>query len=286
MFVLCERHLRRLCTLNYFPISSDPIVLFGLRGCLPVSEDSIEFRSEHALVVADPDYLHPRCVLGQWKPTLGTFALFPGSTVPHRRYLNTALFLGAAEANQLIPGRYVDYRREIYRPGDPRAHEAFQQERPLRRSADSLHAAWCMGVDAAYRSAGCQVVIGFPRARCRGDQPDEGPWKAFKESAYDSSQTAFTYFLLTGRYVQSLVLAGTAKVSARLRYGSAGSLVSEVGQALTKAGFYQTQPDEVFGARMLEAVQKFQMAKFGAEADDGVVGPITASALGISWPRL
>ena len=39
-----------------------------------------------------------------------------------------------------------------------------------------------------------------------------------------------------------------------------------------------------FGWRTLSAVIQFQKAKFGLDDADGVVGPITAEALGVPWP--
>ena len=44
--------------------------------------------------------------------------------------------------------------------------------------------------------------------------------------------------------------------------------------------------DGDFGRRTLRAVLAFQTNVFGANADDGIVGPMTASALEIEWPDL
>jgi hypothetical protein len=303
-FVLNEGHLWRLCAINSFPIPVEPLAFFGLRGCLPAHEDAMEFRSEHAVFLSDVNYLRPRCVLGQWKPTLGTFALFPGSTVPHQKYVKTNLVEGAG-ANQLLTGRYTGYRRGIHRPGKPTAHEAFRQTqgRSMRRSADNLvpdnndrveltypwdnlHAGWCAGLDDSYHSAGGQVVIGFPRCPQRGYRPDEGPWQEFKENAYAAPQETFTYLLLTGMDALAAAQAGPRRIWARLRLGSRGIWVSEVARALRREGLYQTDPDDVLSTRMLDAVIRFQASKFGPDVNGGVVDPITACELGIDWPKL
>lgn len=44
---------------------------------------------------------------------------------------------------------------------------------------DNLHAGWCMGVESeSFASAGCQVLVGFPKCSKRGTKPETGPWKA------------------------------------------------------------------------------------------------------------
>ena len=84
MFTLKEEYLATLCQLNHFPIPDDEMIFFGLRGCLPINDTDHAFRLEHEADVVNTDYLHPRCTLGQWKRGEG-IALFPGSTVPHKR---------------------------------------------------------------------------------------------------------------------------------------------------------------------------------------------------------
>jgi peptidoglycan hydrolase-like protein with peptidoglycan-binding domain len=113
-----------------------------------------------------------------------------------------------------------------------------------------------------------------------------GPWAAFKEKAYSLKQDAFPYLLVDGRDLQRVILNGVKPVPVTLRFGSKGPLVSEVQTALKKLGYYEGKIDEDFGNRTLRAVLAFQTNAFGPQADDGVVGPITALALGIAWPKL
>jgi hypothetical protein len=218
MFSLKEEDLLTLWKLNLFPVPEDRYVFFGLRGCLPVNNQDQTFAKAHLLQVVIPDYGHPCCTLGQWAPGRG-FAVFPGSTVPHRKHVQKAMLRGGVGTNQLLTGCYKDYRKGLHKGGKQTGHDAFRQDNksPVRRTADdtdydeddrieytqpfdNLHVAWCMGVDHdSFASAGCQVVVGFPRCEKRANLPDTGPWKVFKENAYGIEQKSFYYVLLTGR---------------------------------------------------------------------------------------
>lgn len=182
-FVFKEEHLKRLCELNFFPAPKTGMLFFGLRGCLPTDVDNCKFDNRHNLVVQNLNYINPRCTLGQWLPEKGTIALFPGSTVPNRTYISTALKNKGVGANQLATGYYFDYRKGVHKAGTATAHEAFRQTegRPIWRTSDdydyqnddkvefanpfdNLHAAWCQSINAInYASAGCQVVVGYPK---------------------------------------------------------------------------------------------------------------------------
>jgi hypothetical protein len=303
MFILTEDHLLQLWELNQFPVPKDRWVFFGLRGCLPVNDNDHSFAREHPVQVEAIDYIHPRCTLGQWQPGKG-FALFPGSTVPHRKHVSNARVREGKGTNQLMTGCYADYRKGKHKADSDTGHDAFRQDNklPIQRTADdfdydaddrveyeqpfdNLHAGWSQSVDhASYASAGCQVVVGFPQCKKRQNKPDTGPWKVFKENAYALAQTSFYYVLLTGHEAERIVHATTA-LQPRLRYGSKGALVTLVQQALKDRHFYEGQIDADFGIRTLRAVLNFQTAEFGPSADDGIVGPQTASALRLEWPE-
>ena len=68
--------------------------------------------------------------------------------------------------------------------------------------------------------------------------------------------------------------------AASYRRGSTGSTVSEIQTRLKNWGYYSGKVDGIFGSATEAAVKKFQ-AKNGLTAD-GIVGPATLSALGIS----
>lgn len=303
-FILKENHLRRLCQINSFPIPDKEIIFFGLRGCLPLNVDNLEFSTNHSVMYIDPDYLHPRCTLGQWLPKEKKIAVFPGSTVPHIRYVKISIENNGKGANQLMTGYYKDYRKGMHKVNSPSGHQAFRQTaaHPIRRTADdfdfdnddrvefvnpydNIHAAWSMGTNHDYyASAGCQVVVGYPQCKKLDDAPDVGPWKVFKTNAYNLEQESYPYVLFSG-YDVLRVADSTYKWKARLRYGSKGELVRTVQEVLKDRQFYEGGIDGDFGERTCRAVMEFQEAQFGPNADDGIVGPMTASELGIAWPE-
>ena len=182
MFTLSDAVLNRLFEVNRFTVPRDEMVFFGLRGCLPIDSGVDDFASNPDLEIGAVDYRHPRCTLGQWISGDGLW-LYPGSTVPHRRYIAEALNSDGRGTNCLMTGFYQDYRKGKHLAGKPTGHDAFRQNGnlPIRRSADNLsfdendrveymapadnlHAAWSMGPNhETFGSAGCQVVIGFAR---------------------------------------------------------------------------------------------------------------------------
>lgn len=302
MFTITVDHIKRLAEINYFQIPENHMFFFGLRGSLPLSEDSHEFHDEHQIELVTFDHIHPRCIIGQYHSDKG-IALFPGSTVPHQRNIKKSLERGGIGTNMLLTGYYSDYRKGWHKAGKPTGHQAFRQDNklPVRRTADdldydnddrveytrpydNLHAGWCMGTDHNYfASAGCQVVVGYPECTKRNNLPDTGPWSNFKNNAYSIHQENFNYMLLNGRDAQKVAGANITKLSARLRMGSKGNLVTQVQQKLKTLHYYEGEIDDDFGPRTLHALLEFQEDHFGPDADDGIVGPITASALGINW---
>ena len=81
----------------------------------------------------------------------------------------------------------------------------------------------------------------------------------------------------------SLFAVGAGKVAAAgelLRYGSRGESVRQVQSRLNKLGYWCGTADGIFGVNTRSAVRRFQSAK--GLSVDGIVGPKTYSALGIS----
>ncbi len=307
LFTISAVHLRRLCEINSFNISGDGMVFFGFRGCMPANDENHEFQKEHQLILADVNNINPRCTLGQWLPQEGTFAVYPGSTVPHIKYVKASKERNGIGANQLMTGFYKDYRKGVHKKGKPTGHQAFRQTdaHPIRRTADdfdfdnddrveftnpydNIHAAWCMGINHdEYASAGCQVIVGYPQCDKLNQQPDQGPWASFKKKAYDvRGQSHFPYMLLNGRDAQKVACAGDGQMPARLRYGSDGALVKKLQTKLKNEDYYEGLVDGDFGTKTIRAVLQFQTDHFGPSADDGIVGPITASALDLEFPKV
>jgi len=306
MFTLTEKHLSKLCEQNSFEIDRSVMVFFGLRGCLPVDDTNHTFRTEHQLQSVNINHVNPRCTLIQWKPDKGEFAVFPGSTVPNRKYVGTALNSGGAGANQMLTGYYKDFRKGKHKPGGPTSHDAFRETsgRPIRRTADdydydnddrvefanpndNMHAAWCQSVDSeSFASAGCQVIVGYPKCEKRGANPAIGPWKDFKENAYSIDQNSFPYVLLNGRDAFKMAAMGSGKITARLRFGSSGKLVEELQKLLGDNNFYEGEIDGDFGRRTIKAFLEYQTSIFGDSEDDGIVGPNSASSIGLKLPEI
>lgn len=302
MFKINASQILRLAEINHFPLSKNNVSFFGFRGLLPANDDSINFKDEHLVVLIPYDHVHPRCTIGQYHPDKG-IALFPASTVPHKQYIKSSLQHGGNGANMLITGFYKDYRKGWHKAGNPSGHEAFRQDNklPVRRTADdldydyddrveymrpydNLHAAWCMGPDHDFfTSAGCQVIVGYPKCQSRNNAPDTGPWKTFKDNAYTLEQNSFDYMLLHGHDANKVSGNPGEKLSSRLRFGSEGNLVGKTQEKLKDLNYYEGNIDNDFGPRTLRALLEFQTRYFGENADDGIVGPMTASALGIPW---
>ena len=309
-FALSGALLRRMAERTCVEVPSGALVFFGIRGLLPLDLSGTDFAREHRVRAADIDNLRLRCTLGQWRPADDRIALFPGSTVPHRNAIASAQASGGIGANMLMLGRYR-YQRGMHKGGQPNGHRAFRQAMffPVWRSRDdldfdlddkldlgaspasfvfdNLHCAFQDNTDSVgFASNGCQVVAGQPRSPRRNDKPETGPWKRFVDNAYGADgQDVFGYLLFTGAEAARLA-AAPAGVSKLLRFGSSGDLVAEAQTALRREGFDFLGVDRDFGRDTLRAVMSFQTREFGPGSADGVVGPNTAEALGITLPKM
>lgn len=301
MFKIDSQILKNLNSINHFQINENELIFMGLRGLLPIDENNHEYKDEHLVQLVEIDYLHPRCTIIQWIPKEGKIALFPGSTVPHNKYVRTSLIKNGEGTNRLMTGLYKDYRKGRHLAGKSTGHDAFRQNNklPIRRTGDDLdfdeedrveftrpfdniHAGWCPSINGDhYASAGCQVVVGYPKCKKRNGANNLGPWKIFHNNAYSLTQTSFSYILLNGRDAQKISLNKAINLSARLRYGSKGIIVGELQKKLKRRFFYEGNIDNDFGSRTLFAVLDFQTSIFGSGGDDGIIGPMTAEALKI-----
>jgi hypothetical protein len=298
VFTLTPQHLRQLLDLNDWPAPAAGMVFLGLRGARPANPEDRSWSGQHQLEAIEADHLHPRCTLVQWRPEAGELAVYPGSTVPHVSYMREALAAGGRGANELLTGYYEDFRRGTHKSGTANAHAAFIQTapRPFRRTADdldydaddpaevgtphdNLHAAWAEVDSIRFASAGCQVVVGYPASPARGARGETGPWAVFRQRAYAEIQASYPYALLTGLEAQRLASAGPAGMR-RLRFGSRGPRVEQLQRALVERGFLPLG-ERIFGERTLVALLAAQSRLLGPHADDGILGPVTARALGI-----
>ncbi|MEO1052179.1 MAG: peptidoglycan-binding domain-containing protein [Bacteroidota bacterium] len=302
MFNVNHNVLEKLCEINSFPIPSDQLIFFGLRGASPVDEDNNTFQAEATLALSNIDYTHLNCTLLQWNIGDRTVAAFPASTVPHKRHVEKSLLKNGVGTNQLMTGVHKNYKKGHHKAGKPTGHEAFRMDGklPVRRTGDdmdydeedrveftrpfdNIHASWCPSQDhPRYASAGCQVIMGFPKCAKRGANSDHtGPWKVFHNQAYAIPQSTFTYILLNGRDARKVSANPNGNFGIRLRYGSKGNGVNDLQKALASRNYYEGGIDGDFGSRTLFALLDFQTDEFGMDGDDGIVGPMTAGALGI-----
>lgn len=309
MIELNHDMMEKLALKSSFRIERGPIVLFGIRGMLPVDVFATDFAASRALQPSPIDHRFMRCTIGQWMPEKGTLAVFPGSTVPHIGNVQRALARRGSTANMLMLGKYL-YAKGRHKHGKPGAHRAFRQARffPVWRTADdldfehddiidndggtvwdNLHCAGNNNLDHPFfGSAGCQVVAGL---RGKPDKGELGPWKAFVDSAYmraGKPQGMFEYMLFSGFEVARLAQDAGGRHNRTCRYGSYGPYVVRIQRALARLGFPgfldPAAIDGDYGRNTLEAVVAFQNRQFG-EAD-GIVGPLTAAALDIAWDTI
>lgn len=297
-FTIDKKIIQQLVEVNQLEIPEDELVFIGIRGAIIGNANDQEFKTKQDLSLMDVNYINPRCTILQWRQDNNKIAAFPGSTVPHQSSIKSALAKGGAGANNLMTGYYKDYRKGVHKAGSPTGHDAFRQNapHPIQRSADdmdfdkddrieydnpqdNIHCGWFDGLTSnSYASAGCQVVMGFPKCKRPGRDKNTGPWRVFAENAYSISQNAFPYILLTGMEIFNLVSAGKP-VTAKLRYGAFGPLVEALQQKLKAQSFYEGIIDGDFGERTLKAVFAFQKKVFGNTGVDGVVGRVTAEEL-------
>ena len=308
-FIFREADLLTLFERARLPLAAGPeITLFGLRGCSPANGAGGGPAASHRLTAAPPDYVHPRCTIGYYRPG-GGIAVYPGSTVPYGASVQSGVRRGGEGVNQLCVGLHPGYTKGFHKQSSAeRRHRALRMERklPIQRSADdsdfdaddnvefeapfdNIHCGWTASVQTSrYSSLGCQVVVGFPRP------VESGPWKEFVEAIYGVAQQTFSYALFKGTealFTATAPAPAPAGLPLVLRYGSLDSngatLVEDIQQALQARSFLTAAPDGQFGYKTLSAVLAFQRAVLGRAAADGIVGPQTGAALGIApWPSL
>ena len=81
-------------------------------------------------------------------------------------------------------------------------------------------------------------------------------------------------------YVQYQKMTEPESIETLSKYGSRGEETKKTQQKLKDLGYYKGNVDGIFGSQTLAAVKAFQKAK-GLDVD-GIVGPKTLSALGLS----
>lgn len=306
-FQLTSDGLQRLALLNQLDLpGNNELIFIGLRGAMMSRPMEQGFAISQSFSTSDINYVNPRCTLLQWKRREGTIAAFPASTVPHVRNIKVAQTRNGMGTNCLMTGYYTDYVKGMHKAGSPSGHTAFRQNalHPILRSADDLdydsddrveyqnpqdniHCGWFHSLDSdSFASAGCQVIMGYPKCAKPGRETNTGPWKIFHQNAYNSSQEKFAYLLLTASEVMNAVARPAIPTSVTLRFGSTGALVKELQTALKVKNLYSGIIDGDYGQQTMRAVIAFQSTQFGRENTTGVADQVTAEELGITLPKL
>lgn len=308
--ILTEAHLIALWKRSQFPVDGRGVIVFGLRGCRPVDVSGTDFADGHEITLQPVNYTTMNCTIGQWLPGKG-LALFPGSTVPFRSTVEAKIAASGVGANQMGQGRYKRYQAGWHkRSGGPSGHWALLQECPItiqrtgddadfdlldrwevgRIAGDNIHCAFHMGVDenipdVRFSSAGCQTIAGTVKKGVRGSEV--GPFRKFMEPFADrlGSQKSTEYVLFGAEEAQQMIRTRFAGKSVILRMGSQGALVKRLQDALNRRQGARVKVDGDFGPSTFQAVIDFQTQEFGRNADDGIVGPITAGRLGFEMPK-
>jgi hypothetical protein len=302
MIEFTQAHLKKLCQINNFVIPNVEMIFLGIRGGQPINiVDNSSYQTQ-SIKITPINYTDMNCTIAQWNLKTGKVAIFRGSTVPYITGIQSARVKNGQGANQMIPGFYYEngFVKGVHFPRVETAHEAFIQAgpRPVRRTGDdndydnldriefgtqwdNNHAAWSL--KDGFSSLGCQVVAGL--AKCQKRAENLGPWKTYHDNGYALNQKLFPYILTEALELQ-LIVNSTEKLTQKLRYGSSGQSVKTLQEALKKMNYYSGPIDGNFGWNTLNSVLIFQTKVFGADQDDGIVGPVTSKALGFNLPEL
>lgn len=247
------------------------LVLFGLRGCLPL-EVPKGWVTSVKLAPAKVDHRHMRCTLGIWDPARKKLFAAPGSTVPLKENVEKAAAKGGKGSNRMEPGYYTDLTKGEHLQGKLNGHEALRQtagrfyrrapsglpytaESPLfyGNPYDNLHCGWNLdGLEQGFRSAGCMVVAGLPHCpRQEKPVPNQGAWKTFHDLLYQAPQESFPILLLPAK--EALSAIGAKRNGGRLVFGSEGEAVRALQKKLAASGHYRGRAHGRLDARTYRA---------------------------------
>ena len=304
--LISEAHLIAMWRRSLFPIDGRGIIVFGLRGCLPLDPSGTDFAKSHKVTLQNIDYRKMRCTFGQWRPGKG-FALFPGSTVPQAPLVEDALRKRGDGVNQLGRGRYRNYfpswhkRREgksghwaliqdsdttFQRTEDDMDYDA-EDRWDVGRPGDNIHCAF----NSTRRQHHERPVFQrrLPGHRGLGDQrPSRFRKRPLEEvhHAFPAGQPPERRRVCAVRRARNAAddPDEDGGQDSRLADGVGRPLVKKLQMRLAQRLGMQMKLDGKFGAQTFRAIIEFQQRNFGRNADDGIVGPETAEKLGITLP--
>lgn len=277
--------LKKLFAIWNLPLPDSRLVLFGLRGCRPLSPAK-SWAFTVKVKSAPLDYRHLRCTVGIWDQKSSRIFIALGSTVPHQDYVLAASrkkgSMKGRGTNQMEPGLYSDLRKGEHLQGKPRGHSALRQTgyRFYRRSHhappitrrdplyfsnphDNLHCSWNLdGESPGFRSSGCLVIAGLPHCpRIPESTPNLGDWKTFHELLYGVSQKNFPFLLLpateAGRVLKS------PRNPPRLCFGSRGEAVKQLQEKLRRKKLYPGTVNGIMDPATYRAWNRAGLAGYG-----------------------
>jgi hypothetical protein len=299
--------LKRMCDVNQFVIPEGiDIVFFGIRGAVPehnVYDKNFKYTTEANVILHEYNHKNFRCTLVQWLVKENKIGLFIGSTVPGIGGMEDAIE-GKSSVNMMLTGFYGDYIKGAHSPRPSTAHVAFRQnaDHAVRRTKDDLtfestdpldyglqhdniHAAYTSDITKSpSASHGCQIILGIPK--CERFAANTSAWAIFVAKAYTfTAQKTVPYILFEGKDFLKYGVDLAAKTFVRLRFGSQGAVVESLQKALVEKENKDLKISKTFDLDTLKAVNSFlvKQKRFDLE---GVVGNLTATALGVVLPQV
>lgn len=268
--------LAELCNFYQYRLTNEAYVFFAIRGSLPEAVLKGDFGAATALKVYQQirgtrvNYETARCTVGLWDIKNSKLALFPGSTVPSKKYLFTHAS-SVATFNILCPGKY-ELRRGVHPRNEHsfQSHDAFLMDGygmveipPLERlkhtvrlnlgrstyrvvlPGDNLHAARTeprkvnLDLDCSvmlkmnYSSSGCITVLGQPKEYVLSKLPHTSwnCWQTFVDLVNGVGSTKINFTFLLFTFSDFLHINQTSSGSL-IRYGSQGPEVEQIQRKL------------------------------------------------------
>jgi hypothetical protein len=299
--------LKRMCEVNQFKIPEGvDIVFFGIRGAVPeknVYDSTFKYTTEANVILREYNHKIFRCTMVQWLVKEGKVGLFLGSTVPGLGNIEDAVE-GKTTVNMMLTGYYGDYAKGFHNPRPRTRHQAFRQmaDHAVRRTKDDLtfeptdpidyglqhdniHASFTNDPNhAPSASHGCQIILGLPK--CEKYANNTSAWAIFLAKAYSyKDQQVVPYILFEGKDFLKYGVDLTAKTFVRLRFGSVGDTVEALQKALVEKENKDLKVTKVFDLDTLKAINSF-LVKQKRNDLEGVVGNLTATALGVQLPQV
>ncbi|MDO1446480.1 hypothetical protein Q0590_09485 [Rhodocytophaga aerolata] len=269
--------LAELCNFYQYSLTEQDYLFFAVRGSLPEAVlhgdfvEATKLKAYQTIRRTRVNYKTARCTIGLWDVKNSKLALFPGSTVPSKKYLFTHAS-SIATFNILCPGRY-ELRRGVHPRNEHgfQRHEAFLMDGyglveipPVERlthtvrfdwsqsvytvvlAGDNLHAArteprqdqpdlaGSIMLKMNYSSSGCMTILGQPKEYVRSNRTYTAwnGWQTFVDLVNEVGADKKNFTFLLFTFSDFENKNQTSSGSL-IRYGSQGPEVVQIQQKLT-----------------------------------------------------